>query len=665
MATASNFLFAFIFLAVLANSSFAGFTLVKVLNGTGEDSLDKFNAFRNPAGVFVADNRTYVSDPNSNSLLVLSGNTVVRKLTQQQAGVPFEPYGVYVVPSPTGTVGDETIYLANNQGALEVYQSGFKNHVGASYLTSPRAVTKLDNYTYILDYKGNEVTRVRADTYAYVDYFLNTGSMDNQLSQPTDIDVDPESREFYIADQGNGRVKIFTSNFTFVKSIGVGSLRNLVTPYGVAVENGIIFVSDISLDTVIAYDRSNNVLGEITDPLVDPMGVYAKDGLLYVADNGHGAIKVYSYSLAEPIALNNSAVAPTGQPKTDAGQIFQILLKVNQTLEEFGRLKSFALKYGISEDTAAYFYSASAYNELTKFDFESAKRDSDTAYSEALGSLNSINGKLKAYFLSQAVAYGSALTEYESFEQKFGTPLNLTDFRLGVAGLNGFAEAKQFDNARESLAFLKPEKARIDSAKGAIFLQRSGNLSEVLSNAYGQVDLLSLTLIEYNLSDIVIQPHLSELAAANQSLSQAEDSLRLGDLQAFESRLSNATARLDASNASVSNLTMTVDTTRQLINSSRKMIGEITSGLFNPDVSLEAVMVGNAENVLSGEPQRAFQLAFEAHGRISQKYADINNSSMSIVFAVVAAIGAMAGLAFVLDRVTGSHLFGAARRDRK
>jgi len=76
-------------------------------------------------------------------------------------------------------------------------------------------------------------------------------------------------------------------------------------------------------------------------------------------------------------------------------------------------------------------------------------------------------------------------------------------------------------------------------------------------------------------------------------------------------------------------------------------------------------MVGNAENVLSGEPKRAFQLAFEAHGRISQKYADINNSSMSIVFAVVAAIGAMAGLAFVLDRVTGSHLFGAARRDRK
>ncbi len=81
--------------------------------------------------------------------------------------------------------------------------------------------------------------------------------------------------------------------------LGDVALRQLVRPRGVAVHEGVIYVADVGLDTVIKIDLRQKSFDWIHDEgsgkLRAPMGLaVAADGTLYVADRSHRQVLAYA-----------------------------------------------------------------------------------------------------------------------------------------------------------------------------------------------------------------------------------------------------------------------------------------------------------------------------------------------------------------------------------
>jgi DNA-binding beta-propeller fold protein YncE len=65
--------------------------------------------------------------------------------------------------------------------------------------------------------------------------FLSSFGNQGQLSSPSDLAVDSETKRVFVADYGNKQVAVFTTEGEWVGQIGHGLLRNV---WGVAVEKG-------------------------------------------------------------------------------------------------------------------------------------------------------------------------------------------------------------------------------------------------------------------------------------------------------------------------------------------------------------------------------------------------------------------------------------------
>ncbi|VVC04477.1 NHL repeat protein [Candidatus Burarchaeum australiense] len=106
----------------------------------------------------------------------------------------------------------------------------------------------------------------------------------------------------YVADEGVGGVKIFTTNYGGDSSLGIGAQSEayrLSTPSGVAVDaNGNIYVADTGNNRVQVFDKTlsyNETMGEgaIGDnALSAPHDVFVKGDFLYIADTGNDRVKV-------------------------------------------------------------------------------------------------------------------------------------------------------------------------------------------------------------------------------------------------------------------------------------------------------------------------------------------------------------------------------------
>jgi len=86
-----------------------------------------------------------------------------------------------------------------------------------------------------------------------LDNTLTFGSL-NKLIYPTDIAYN--SGVFYISDALGENVQIFSSNGSFIKTLGQDVLN---TPTGVAVSKGYIFVSDYFANKVYEIDGDGNI----------------------------------------------------------------------------------------------------------------------------------------------------------------------------------------------------------------------------------------------------------------------------------------------------------------------------------------------------------------------------------------------------------------------
>ena len=140
---------------------------------------------------------------------------------------------------------------------------------------------------------------------------LNWGTLGNgdyNLNRPYGVNIDPISRNVFVADYGNHRVMIFDEYGTFIRkfgSYGVGNL-NFNSPYGVAIsrDGNILYVSDTFNHRICLYTpegsfikkislEANSTPHEIENCL--PVCVWpAKNGDLFISDNGNHRVLIYS-----------------------------------------------------------------------------------------------------------------------------------------------------------------------------------------------------------------------------------------------------------------------------------------------------------------------------------------------------------------------------------
>ena len=138
------------------------------------------------------------------------------------------------------------------------------------------------------------------------------------LQKPVSVVTD-ENQQIYVIDSEEPKVHIFSEGGKFIRQFKIDSgwsLGNVqVSPWGVAVRNEMLYITDLANKCVIVYDMNGIFIAVVGMPsdedpsseLLYPEGLYVtEDDWLYVADRAEqlgGAVKVYDGSEKANFAL--------------------------------------------------------------------------------------------------------------------------------------------------------------------------------------------------------------------------------------------------------------------------------------------------------------------------------------------------------------------------
>ncbi len=155
------------------------------------------------------------------------------------------------------------------------------------------------------------------DTYEHVS---GSGPFDD----PEGIAVDV-SGNIYVANEGNGTVQIFDSDWTHVAELP----GQFSSPSGVAVDSaGNAYVADRgtvgSTGSILAFDPAGNTTAAILTGFTDPQGVAVDgSGRVYVAATGNNRVhtydRVYKFDVAGPAGGQLEVTLPAGSVQDRAG----------------------------------------------------------------------------------------------------------------------------------------------------------------------------------------------------------------------------------------------------------------------------------------------------------------------------------------------------------
>ena len=204
-----------------------------------------FGQFREPRGVFAgADNRVYVADTFNHRIQV------------------FDARGEFLYAF--GSEGDGEIEFKEPNDVL----LDFENRI--------IVLDTWNNRLQVFDNKGR---------------FQTIWAGDVGLYAPRAITCDPENQRYYLADTGNGRVRVLNATGELIASYGErgegpGRLNN---PMGIAYHDGRVYVLDRNNNRVVVLDASARYLSEFPLQLsgsqqVEPKIAATPDGRLLVSD---------------------------------------------------------------------------------------------------------------------------------------------------------------------------------------------------------------------------------------------------------------------------------------------------------------------------------------------------------------------------------------------
>jgi DNA-binding beta-propeller fold protein YncE len=294
--------------------------------------------FAQPRGVAVDDDtgKVYVADPYNNRFQILGPDGSF----QGAWGIrnSLAPYGL---DYPRGLSFDQTlnrVWVLNtrahnirrydaNANYLDTLGSEQNDSAAAGYFRWPVTADFNNGYAYIGDYNSGVVKRLNAATGAEI----NQKSLTNN-----GVAVDPSTGNVYVVSWSTDKVTVLSPDLnTTIRSWGSTGSGNsqFQNPWGITIVNGVVYITDVQLSRVTAFDLNGNFVGKWggygSGPyqFANPSGItHDAAGNLYVADSANDRVQVYSTTIPKPTGDNKKPTVgittPTNGSTVPGGVVY-------------------------------------------------------------------------------------------------------------------------------------------------------------------------------------------------------------------------------------------------------------------------------------------------------------------------------------------------------
>lgn len=293
-------------------------------SGTGEGQLNR------PVGLAVApDGRLYIAEESNNRLSIFTTNGEFERVLGQDSSLFFtRPNSVALGPDGNLYVADTWNYQVqvispegeaiNRWGERGEYGLGAQPEPAYGFW-GPRDV-KVDaqGQVYVAD-TGNKRIRVYTSDGIYVRDIGSGGSAQGQLDEPSGLALHPDGRLF-VADYWNRRISVFNTSGAFMYEFPVRAWYDEQgnRPYlAVDSQRDYLYVTDPDAGRVLVYTTTGECLGSFGQPSREGFdatqfrttaGIAVdSEGYVYIADSGSG--RVLRFAPFEPRLSDDSESA--------------------------------------------------------------------------------------------------------------------------------------------------------------------------------------------------------------------------------------------------------------------------------------------------------------------------------------------------------------------
>lgn len=182
-------------------------------------------------------------------------------------------------------------------------------------LERPMAVTVYNHKIFVSDTDNHRI--------AVFDYngkplytFAQEGNGQGQLQFPYGITVD-SAGQVYVADLYTSKISVFTQEGKFIKYFPGGDEKIFQKPAGLVFFDNTIFVTDVGLHKVMAFDTNGKMIlefgkkGSGNGELLSPNAVAVTNDFIYLSDTGNN--RVEKFDRAGKFLASNTGDLPEGQ----------------------------------------------------------------------------------------------------------------------------------------------------------------------------------------------------------------------------------------------------------------------------------------------------------------------------------------------------------------
>jgi DNA-binding beta-propeller fold protein YncE len=196
---------------------------------------------------------------------------------QPTAVLPLEDGSVWIV-----AYGSNEIVRVDVNGLIRERRRGPVNGFDRPY----DLVRGLDGRLYLSEYRGGRVSVLTGEG-EWLSYIGSRGQGDGMFVGPQNMTIDEEGY-LYVVDYGNRRISKFDPDGVFIFSFGTKSpvFPGLLSPTGIAVREGLIYMADSAAKRIYLFDLNGAYRGIfIGEGLTGPESLrFLSDGRLLVAD---------------------------------------------------------------------------------------------------------------------------------------------------------------------------------------------------------------------------------------------------------------------------------------------------------------------------------------------------------------------------------------------